>query len=156
MSSSTIITYGTFDLFHIGHLRLLERAKNLGDKLIVAVSTDEFNSLKNKRSFMPFEHRSQIVSSIKCVDMVIPESSWDQKVNDIKKYNVDIFCMGDDWFGKFDDLKEYCDVKYFPRTQGVDSTSIRELARVFDKKFIEKLTEVQIIVDELMIQIKGE
>lgn len=98
----TVITYGTFDLFHIGHLRLLQRAKALGDKLIVAVSTDEFNLQKGKRAIMPFEHRVEIIKNLKCVDMVIPEESWEQKIEDIKRYKVDIFVMGDDWKSKFD------------------------------------------------------
>lgn len=122
-----VITYGTFDLFHIGHLRLLERAKKLGDYLIVAVSTDEFNALKNKKSFFPFEHRVEIVRSIKFVDLVIPETCWEQKVEDIKKYNVDVFAIGDDWEGKFDFLKDYCEVVYLPRTEGISSTDIKKL-----------------------------
>ena len=122
----TVITYGTFDLFHIGHLRLLQRAKSLGDRLIVAVSTDDFNSIKGKKSIIPFEQRAEIVSNVKCVDLVIPEISWEQKLEDIKKYGVDIFVMGDDWKGKFDNLKEYCQVVYLPRTEGISSSQIRE------------------------------
>ncbi len=122
----TVITYGTFDLFHIGHLRLLQRAKSLGDRLIVAVSTDDFNSIKGKKSIIPFEQRAEIVSNVKCVDLVIPETSWEQKLEDIKKYRVDIFVMGDDWKGKFDNLKEYCQVIYLPRTEGISSSQIRE------------------------------
>ena len=97
-----VLTYGTFDMFHIGHLNLLNRLKSLGDKLIVAVSTDEFNSIKGKKTLIPFEQRALIVQNIKCVDMVISEKNWEQKIDDIKKYNVDIFAMGDDWKGKFD------------------------------------------------------
>ena len=108
-----IITYGTFDLFHIGHLNLLKRAKSLGDHLIVAVSSDEFNAIKGKKTVIPFEHRAEIVRSIKCVDDVIREDNWEQKVNDIKNYGVDIFVMGDDWSGKFDFLKDYCAVLYY-------------------------------------------
>jgi len=139
----TVITYGTFDLFHVGHLRLLKRAKELGDKLIVGVSTDEFNAIKGKKSIIPFEQRAEIVSSVKYVDMVIPETCWEQKIEDIKKYNVDILVMGDDWKGKFDHLREYCEVVYLPRTEGISSTEIRstlrfllsaksELLKVFD------------------------
>ena len=105
-----VLTYGTFDMFHIGHLNLLNRLKSLGDKLIVAVSTDEFNSIKGKKTLIPFEQRALIVQNIKCVDMVISEKNWEQKIDDIKKYNVDIFAMGEDWQGKFDFLKDYCEV----------------------------------------------
>jgi len=121
-----VITYGTFDLFHIGHLNLLKRAKALGDYLIVGVSTDEFNAIKGKKSVYPYEHRAEIVRSIKYVDLVIPERNWEQKIEDIKKYNVDIFVMGDDWKGKFDYLKEYCEVVYLPRTEGISTTELKE------------------------------
>lgn len=122
-----VITYGTFDLFHYGHLKLLERAKSFGDFLIVAVSTDEFNKQKGKMSVFPYEHRKAIVENIKFVDLVIPEDNWEQKVDDIKKYNVDILVMGDDWKGKFDYLKEICDVIYIPRTPVVSSTQLKSL-----------------------------
>jgi len=120
-----IITYGTFDLFHFGHLRLLERAKALGDYLIVAVSTDEFNAIKGKQCTYPYEHRSQIVAAIKYVDEVIPEKNWEQKVEDVKKHNVDIFVMGNDWRGKFDFLKEYCEVIYLERTKDISTTQLK-------------------------------
>ena len=121
-----VLTYGTFDMFHIGHLNLLNRLKSLGDKLIVAVSTDEFNSIKGKKTLIPFEQRALIVQNIKCVDMVISEENWEQKIDDIKKYNVDIFAMGDDWQGKFDFLKEYCEVIYLPRTQNISTTELKK------------------------------
>jgi glycerol-3-phosphate cytidylyltransferase len=121
-----VLTYGTFDMFHIGHLNLLNRLKSLGDKLIVAVSTDEFNSIKGKKTLIPFEQRALIVQNIKCVDMVISEKNWEQKIDDIKKYNVDIFAMGDDWKGKFDFLKEYCEVIYLPRTQNISTTELKK------------------------------
>ena len=121
-----VITYGTFDMFHIGHLNLLNRLKSLGDKLIVAVSTDEFNSIKGKKTLIPFEQRALIVQNIKCVDMVISEENWEQKIDDIKKYNVDIFAMGDDWKGKFDFLKDYCEVIYLPRTQNISTTELKK------------------------------
>jgi glycerol-3-phosphate cytidylyltransferase len=127
----TVITYGTFDLFHIGHLKLLQRLKKLGDKLIVAVSTDEFNQLKGKKTIIPYEQRSEIVRNIKCVDMVIPEYNWEQKINDIKKYDVDIFAIGNDWKGKFDFLKEYCDVVYLDRTNGISSTQLKNTLKTF-------------------------
>lgn len=120
-----VLTYGTFDLFHIGHLRLLQRAKALGDYLIVGVSTDEFNALKGKQSVIPFEHRQEIVRAIRYVDQVIPESNWEQKVEDIRRYSVHTFVMGDDWSGKFDTLKQHCSqVVYLPRTLDVSSTQI--------------------------------
>ena len=121
-----VLTYGTFDMFHIGHLNLLNRLKSLGDKLIVAVSTDEFNSIKGKKTLIPFDQRALIVQNIKCVDMVISEKKWEQKIDDIKKYNVDIFAMGDDWQGKFDFLKDYCEVIYLPRTQNISTTELKK------------------------------
>ena len=121
-----VLTYGTFDMFHIGHLNLLNRLKSLGDKLIVAISTDEFNSIKGKKTLIPFEQRALIVQNIKCVDMVISEKKWEQKIDDIKKYNVDIFAMGDDWQGKFDFLKDYCEVIYLPRTQNISTTELKK------------------------------
>ena len=121
-----VLTYGTFDMFHIGHLNLLNRLKSLGDKLIVAVSTDEFNSIKGKKTLIPFEQRALIVQNIKCVDMVISEKNWEQKIDDIKKYNVDIFAIGDDWQGKFDFLKNHCEVIYLPRTQNISTTELKK------------------------------
>ncbi len=120
-----VLTYGTFDMFHIGHLNLLNRLKNLGSKLIVAVSTDEFNALKGKKTLIPFEQRALIVQNIKCVDMVILEDNWEQKIEDVKKYNIDIFAMGDDWEGKFDFLKDYCEVIYLPRTENISTTQLK-------------------------------
>lgn len=122
-----IITYGTFDCFHIGHLRLLEKAASLGDSLYVGVSTDNFNALKGKKALIPYEDRLEIVSSIKHVHTVFAEEDWDQKIDDIKKYNIDMFVIGDDWTGHFDKmLKALCEVRYLPRTNGISSTSIRE------------------------------
>lgn len=133
MKEKIVITYGTFDMFHIGHLKLLQRLKNLGDKLIVAVSTDEFNDLKGKKTLIPYEQRALIVENIKCVDMVIAEDNWEQKVEDIKKYDVDIFAMGNDWEGKFDFLKEHCEVIYLPRTEKISTTQLKlELNKFLD------------------------
>lgn len=120
-----VITYGTFDLFHYGHLKLLERARSLGDWLAVGVSSNEFNSIKNKKCIHPYEERSEIVSAIKYVDFVFPENNWEQKINDIKKYNIDIFTMGDDWIGKFDFLSDNCKVEYLSRTPDISSTEIK-------------------------------
>ncbi|AWZ44799.1 glycerol-3-phosphate cytidylyltransferase [Latilactobacillus sakei] len=121
-----IITYGTFDLLHWGHIRLLQRAKSLGDYLIVGLSTDEFNAIKHKEAYHSYEHRKYILEAIKYVDEIIPEEDWDQKVTDIKKYNVDTFVMGDDWKGQFDFLKTQCEVVYLPRTSGISTTQIKE------------------------------
>jgi len=124
--SKTIITYGTFDMFHIGHLELLKRLKGLGDKLIVAVSTDEFNDIKGKKTIIPYAQRASIVEAIKYVDMVIPENNWEQKAEDIKLHHVDIFAMGNDWEGKFDFLKNQCEVVYLERTDGISSTDLKD------------------------------
>lgn len=122
-----IITYGTFDLLHYGHINLLKRAKALGDYLIVVVSSDEFNLReKNKRCYFTYDVRKQLVEAIRYVDLVIPETSWNQKVNDVKEYHVDTFVMGDDWVGKFDFLKDYCEVVYLPRTPEISTTKIKE------------------------------
>ncbi|OGO75654.1 MAG: glycerol-3-phosphate cytidylyltransferase [Chromatiales bacterium RIFOXYA1_FULL_46_5] len=127
----TVLTYGTFDLFHIGHLNLLKRARELGDKLIVAVSTDEFNATKGKTTLMPFEHRVELVRSVRFVDEVIAESNWDQKISDVAEHKVDIFVMGSDWQDKFDFLKPHCEVVYLPRTDNVSSTDLKKAIQVF-------------------------
>jgi glycerol-3-phosphate cytidylyltransferase len=120
-----VITYGTFDTIHFGHLKLLERAKNLGDFLIVGLSTDEFNALKGKKSLLNYEERKSYLKAIKYVDLIIPENNWEQKIEDIKKNHVDIFTMGDDWKGEFDHLSKFCDIKYLERTASISSTLIR-------------------------------
>lgn len=120
-----VITYGTFDLLHMGHINLLRRAKEYGDYLIVAISADEFNALKGKKAYYTFEQRKAILEAIKYVDEVIPEYTWEQKIEDVKKHNVDVFLMGDDWEGKFDFLKDYCEVIYLPRTVGISTTKIK-------------------------------
>lgn len=120
-----IITYGTFDLLHVGHIRLLKRARDLGNYLIVGLSTDEFNTIKHKSSFMGYEVRKELLEAIKYVDLVIPEKNWEQKHSDILKHNVDVFVMGDDWKGEFDFLAEYCKVVYLPRTENISSSSLK-------------------------------
>ena len=131
-----ILTYGTFDMLHEGHINLLRRAKALGDYLVVGLSTDEFNKIKNKKAYFPYEKRKLILESIMYVDLVIPEESWEQKIDDIKKYNIDIVVMGSDWSGsdKFECLREYAEVIYLPRTKGISTTKIKrncgELLRV--------------------------
>ncbi len=126
MPNKTVLTYGTFDMFHIGHLELLKRLKKLGSKLIVAVSTDEFNEIKGKKTIIPYAQRASIIEAIKYVDVVIPENNWEQKTADIEHFNVDVFAMGDDWKGKFDFLKEKCEVIYLDRTDGVSSTDLKQ------------------------------
>ena len=121
-----IITYGTFDMFHIGHLRLLQRLKTYADELIVAVSTDEFNKGKGKKVMIPYEQRAEIIKNIKCVDKVIPEESWDQKITDVQTHKIDIFAIGDDWEGEFDFLKEYCEVLYLERTKDISTTQLKK------------------------------
>ena len=128
-----VITYGTFDKFHIGHLRLLQRLKDLGDELIVAVSTDKFNQIKGKKVMIPYEQRAEIVKNIRCVDRVIAEESWEQKITDVKKYDIAIFAIGDDWRGKFDSLQEYCEVVYLARTKNISTTKLKNsLNSAFD------------------------
>jgi len=124
-----IITYGTFDLLHVGHVRLLKRAKSLGDVLIVGLSTDEFNAVKHKSSFLPYEQRKEILESIRYVDKVIPENNWDQKRSDVRKYKVDIFTIGDDWLGEFDFLKEYCEVIYLSRTEDISTSLLKGMMK---------------------------
>ena len=122
-----ILVYGTFDLLHPGHIYLLEEAKKLGDNLIVGVSTDEFNAIKHKSSFLAYDDRKKMVESIKYVDKVIPEEKWDQKIDDVKKYNIDTIVMGDDWKGsdKFEYLKQYCNVVFLPKLPSLSSTKFR-------------------------------
>ena len=123
------ITYGTFDLFHVGHLRLLKRVAALADELYVAVSSDEFNAIKGKTCIIPFAERVEIIESLACVTKVIREDNWEQKITDVRDNHCDLFVMGDDWTGKFDFLKEYCDVIYLPRTPGVSTTDIKNILK---------------------------
>ena len=122
-----VITDGTFDLLHYGHINLLKRAKEQGDYLIVALSTDEFNwDCKQKKCYFTYEERKKLLEAVRYVDLVIPEDSWEQKVSDVQEFRVDTFVMGDDWEGKFDFLKEYCDVVYLPRTPEISTTQIKK------------------------------
>jgi glycerol-3-phosphate cytidylyltransferase len=122
-----IITYGTFDLLHYGHINLLRRARALGDYLIVALSTDEFNwNMKHKKCWFSYDERKLLLEAIRYVDLVIQETCWEQKITDVEKYQVDTFVIGDDWAGKFDFLKEKCEVVYLPRTPEISSTKIKE------------------------------
>lgn len=122
-----ILTYGTFDLLHYGHIRILKRAKELGDYLVVALSTDEFNATKGKKAYHSYETRKKMLEAIRYVDLVIPENNWEQKVQDIKDYKIDVCVMGSDWAGsdKFDYLKEYCDVVFLERTPGISTSQIK-------------------------------
>ncbi|WP_413496806.1 glycerol-3-phosphate cytidylyltransferase [Carnobacterium maltaromaticum] len=121
-----VITYGTFDLLHYGHINLLKRSKGLGDYLIVVLSSDEFNEIeKKKKCYFPYEVRKQLLEAIRYVDLVIPEKDWDQKKSDIIEYGIDTFVMGDDWKGKFDYLKEFSEVIYLERTPEISTTKIK-------------------------------
>ena len=123
-----ILTYGTFDLLHYGHIRLLKRAKELGDYLIVALSTEEFNELKGKKTYHNYETRKEMLEAIRYVDLVIPEENWEQKINDVREFNVDVVVMGSDWAGsdRFEYLKDYCQVIYLDRTDGISTTKIKK------------------------------
>jgi len=134
-----VITYGTFDMFHVGHLELLKRIRQYGDELIVAVSTDAFNEIKGKKTIIPYQQRAQIVEAIRYVDRVIPEEHWEQKIEDIQKYQIDTLIMGDDWKGKFDFLREYCEVIYLPRTDGISSTELKETLKIISSINIQEL-----------------
>lgn len=134
-----ILTYGTFDLFHVGHIRLLKRLSLLGDRLVVGISSDSFNEMKGKKSFFSYAERAEIVSSCKYVDEVFPENNWDQKIDDIKKHGVTCFSMGDDWIGKFDYLEEYCEVLYLERTEDISTTDIKKKLSLISQSELEKI-----------------
>lgn len=131
---SLVITYGTFDLFHYGHIKLLQRARSLGTHLSVGLSTDEFNNTKGKRSFQSYEERKELLISCRFVDEVFPERCWEQKQSDIVSRNVKIFVMGDDWAGKFDHLNQFCSIAYLERTPLISSTLLRERLASYDPK----------------------
>lgn len=145
-----VLTYGTFDLFHVGHLNLLTRLAALGDRLVVGVSTDEFNKGKGKQTIIPYADRAAIVAGLKVVDQVVPEESWDQKVSDIKEYGVDVFGMGHDWTGKFDDLQQYCEVVYLPRTEGISSTELKQLLAVLDRSHVDDLKKALDLISSIV------
>tara|TARA_R110001599_G_scaffold5241_5_gene26347 strand:- start:875 stop:1339 length:465 start_codon:yes stop_codon:yes gene_type:complete len=149
-----VLTYGTFDLFHIGHLKILQRASALGDELIVAVSTDEFNAVKGKKVMIPYEQRAEIVGNIKCVTKVIPEDNWGQKIDDIKAHNVDVFVMGSDWSGKFDELTEYCEVVYMDRTTDISTTSLKNSLKDILTISPEKLKEALNVIEQLLKELE--
>lgn len=120
----TVITYGTFDILHVGHINLLRRAQALGDRLVVGLSTDEFNRGKHKSALLNYENRKVVLEAIRYVDVVFPESNWEQKVDDIRRFAADVFVIGEDWAGKFDFLSEHCEVRYLPRTPEISTTDI--------------------------------
>lgn len=125
MTQRTVLTYGTYDLLHRGHVNLLRRASELGDRLVVGLSTDDFNASKHKDAFYTYEERRYVLEAIRYVDEVIPERTWDQKADDIQRHDVDVFVMGDDWAGHFDHLADLCEVVYLPRTKGISTTQIK-------------------------------
>lgn len=147
-----VITYGTFDLFHIGHLTLLRRLAELGE-LTVAVSTDEFNADKGKKTLIPFEQRIELVRGVRYVTQAIPEYSWAQKIEDVKKYNIDIFAIGDDWKGKFDFLNDHCEVVYLPRTDGISTTSLKaalsKFSAVKKEEFLKAFEILEMLKQDL-------
>ena len=149
MKHKTVLTYGTFDMFHIGHLNLINRIKELGSTVIIGVSTDEFNQEKGKRCVIPYAQRAEIVQAIVGVDLVIPENNWEQKRKDIEKYSVDCFVMGNDWEGKFDNLLDLCEVMYLPRTEGVSSTEIKEMLKGFSPTFKKDIDNMFSILESI-------
>lgn len=142
----TVLTYGTFDLFHIGHVNLLRRLRDLGDRLVVGCSTDAFNQSKGKQTVMPYAHREAILRSNRYVDDVFPEESWAQKRADIVRESASIFAMGDDWVGHFDELEELCEVVYLPRTRDVSTTDVKQWVNAIQA---EKVNAVNAAVEHL-------
>jgi glycerol-3-phosphate cytidylyltransferase len=149
--TKTILTYGTFDLFHVGHVRLLQRLRKLGDRLVVGLSSEEFNAIKGKKTVIPYEFRKEILESCRYVDVVFPENNWDQKRLDIMREQADIFAMGDDWAGKFDDLGDICEVVYIPRTPDISTTDLKKYLNAINQ---EKLGAIKNMVDVLHEELK--
>lgn len=150
MKKKTVITYGTFDLFHVGHVRLLKRLSAIGNRLIVGCSTDSFNKLKGKRTAMPYEQRTELLLACRYVDEVFPEENWEQKREDIARFGADVFAMGDDWAGHFDDLVDICEVVYLPRTSGISSTEIkRAVSGHLENEIRSLLSEVETLENRI-------
>lgn len=147
-----VLTYGTFDVFHIGHLNILKRLRELGDRLLVGVSTDEFNDQKGKKTFIPFQDRIEIVRSLECVDEAFPEKNWDQKVDDIRINEVSIVGMGSDWEGRFDHLREFCEVVYLPRTDAISSSQLKRVLKVLDQDHVRELKSALDIISSIVQQ----
>lgn len=146
----TVLTYGTFDLFHVGHLRLLTRLAALGDRLIVGVSTDAFNALKGKQTVIPFEQRREIVAGLAVVDAVLVEDCWEQKADDIRAYSASVLGMGADWTGRFDFLKDRCEVVYLPRTTGISSSEVKAALRVLDDSHVNDLKKALDVISSIV------
>ncbi|QWF15857.1 adenylyltransferase/cytidyltransferase family protein [Lysobacter capsici] len=147
----TVITYGTFDLLHVGHVNLLSRLRALGDRLIVGCSTDEFNEIKGKRTIYPYAQRVRILNAVRFVDKVIAEQCWEQKRDDVVREGAAVFAIGDDWAGRFDDLEDVCEVIYVPRTADVSTTEIRYLVNAMHA---DKLSELRVQVERLSDMVK--
>ena len=145
--SVTVVTYGTFDLFHVGHVRLLKRLKAMGDKLVVGLSTDSFNQLKGKNVVIPFADRKEVLLSCRYVDDVFEEDCWEQKRHDLIRENADIFAIGDDWAGKFDDLEDIVKVLYLPRTKDISTTELKTVMREINE---EKVREAKNVATHLV------
>lgn len=145
--SVTVVTYGTFDLFHVGHVRLLKRLKAMGDKLVVGLSTDSFNQLKGKNVVIPFADRKEVLLSCRYVDGVFEEDCWEQKRDDLIRENADIFAIGDDWAGKFDDLEDIVKVLYLPRTKDISTTELKTVMREINE---EKVREAKNVATHLV------
>jgi glycerol-3-phosphate cytidylyltransferase len=143
----TIVTYGTFDLFHVGHVRLLKRLKSLGDKLLVGLSTDEFNQLKGKNVVITYADRKEILMACQYVDDVFPEQNWEQKRDDLIREKADVFAIGDDWSGKFDQLGDIVEVLYLPRTKDVSTTELKTVLSLIDD---EKISEIKNVASHLL------
>ncbi len=137
-----VITYGSYDLLHYGHINLLRRAKLMGDYLIVGLSTDEFSALKGKQCYFSYEQRSQLLEAVRYVDLVIPETCWEQKAGDVQQYKVDAFVIGDDWRGKFDFLSDFCEVVYLPRTPEISTTAIKGGLRLTGRRWVARSAAV--------------
>lgn len=155
-SKKIILTYGTFDMFHIGHLNLLRVLSEMGSKLIVGVSTDHFNSIKGKDTLVPYEQRASIVAGIRYVDDVFEESTWDQKRDDIVRLGAHVFAIGDDWAGKFDDLSDLCEVAYVPRTEGISTTGIKQFSRAMIRGELENVLRGSERVSEIVGALLGK
>ncbi|WP_100655913.1 adenylyltransferase/cytidyltransferase family protein [Alteromonas flava] len=148
---TTIVTYGTFDLYHVGHVRLLKRLKQMGDRLVVGLSTDEFNALKGKQVVIPYKDRHEILMSCRYVDHVFEEKCWEQKREDLIREKADIFAIGDDWAGKFDDLEDLVKVIYLPRTKDISTTELKTVLSYLNK---EKVAELRNVVENLSTLVK--